>query len=78
MNDNFINIKVDREERPDVDSVYMEALQMMTGQGGWPLNMFLTPGLRSVLRRHLLPARATPRNAQLAAGSAVSGDGLEK
>ncbi|MEX1137023.1 MAG: thioredoxin domain-containing protein [Balneolales bacterium] len=43
MNKYFINIKVDREERPDLDSVYMEALQMMTGQGGWPLNVWLTP-----------------------------------
>lgn len=43
MNANFIPIKVDREERPDLDSVYMQALQMMTGQGGWPLNIFLAP-----------------------------------
>lgn len=43
MNDNFINIKVDREERPDVDEVYMAAVQALTGQGGWPLNVFLTP-----------------------------------
>ena len=43
MNANFIPVKVDREERPDLDSIYMQALQMMTGQGGWPLNIFLTP-----------------------------------
>jgi hypothetical protein len=43
MNANFIPIKVDREERPDLDSIYMQALQMMTGQGGWPLNVFLAP-----------------------------------
>jgi len=43
MNENFLPIKVDREERPDLDSIYMQALQMMTGQGGWPLNIFLTP-----------------------------------
>jgi uncharacterized protein len=43
MNDLFINIKVDREERPDIDSIYMNALQMMTGHGGWPMTMFLTP-----------------------------------
>jgi len=42
MNDQFINIKVDREERPDIDSIYMTALQAMSGQGGWPLNVFLT------------------------------------
>ncbi|MBW4633896.1 MAG: thioredoxin domain-containing protein [Iphinoe sp. HA4291-MV1] len=43
MNANFLPIKVDREERPDLDSIYMQALQMMSGQGGWPLNVFLTP-----------------------------------
>jgi uncharacterized protein YyaL (SSP411 family) len=43
MNENFLPIKVDREERPDIDSIYMQALQMLTGQGGWPLNIFLTP-----------------------------------
>lgn len=44
MNTFFLPIKVDREERPDLDSIYMQAIQMMTGQGGWPLNVFLTPG----------------------------------
>jgi uncharacterized protein len=44
LNHNYIAIKVDREERPDIDSIYMQALQMMIGQGGWPLNIFLTPG----------------------------------
>jgi uncharacterized protein YyaL (SSP411 family) len=43
MNANFINVKVDREERPDVDNLYMEALQAMTGSGGWPLHIFLLP-----------------------------------
>src|SRR4051812_1527261 len=43
MNENFVNIKVDREERPDLDQIYMTAVQMMTGQGGWPMTMFLTP-----------------------------------
>jgi uncharacterized protein YyaL (SSP411 family) len=43
MNERFVCIKVDREERPDVDAIYMEACQAMTGQGGWPLNVFLTP-----------------------------------
>ncbi|MGI8963351.1 MAG: thioredoxin domain-containing protein, partial [Thermomicrobiales bacterium] len=42
MNEHFINIKVDREERPDIDSIYMTAIQAMSGQGGWPLNVFLT------------------------------------
>jgi uncharacterized protein len=43
MNESFICVKVDREERPDVDALYMEAVQSMTGRGGWPLNVFLTP-----------------------------------
>ncbi|HET9899655.1 MAG TPA: thioredoxin domain-containing protein, partial [Actinomycetes bacterium] len=43
MNDNFVNVKVDREERPDVDAVYMEATQAMTGHGGWPMTVFCTP-----------------------------------
>ena len=42
MNDHFVNVKVDREERPDVDAVYMEAVQAMTGHGGWPMTSFLT------------------------------------
>ena len=43
MNEHFVPIKVDREERPDVDSIYMQAVQAMTGQGGWPLNVFSDP-----------------------------------
>src|SRR5438874_9479717 len=43
MNDRFVAIKLDREERPDLDAIYMEACQAMTGHGGWPLNVFLTP-----------------------------------
>jgi uncharacterized protein len=43
MNELFVNVKVDREERPDLDSLYMTAVQAMAGQGGWPLNVFLTP-----------------------------------
>src|SRR3954464_12765405 len=43
MNERFVNIKVDREERPDLDAVYMQAVQAMTGHGGWPMTMFLTP-----------------------------------
>ncbi|WP_245799281.1 thioredoxin domain-containing protein [Virgibacillus siamensis] len=43
LNEHYISIKVDREERPDIDSVYMKVCQMMTGQGGWPLSIFMTP-----------------------------------
>lgn len=46
MNEHFINIKIDREERPDLDHIYMDAVQTMTGSGGWPLNVFLTPSTR--------------------------------
>jgi uncharacterized protein YyaL (SSP411 family) len=45
MNERFINIKVDREERPDLDEIYMHAVQVMTGSGGWPMTVFLTPDL---------------------------------
>src|SRR5215217_11362 len=43
MNALFVNVKVDREERPDLDGIYMQAVQAMTGQGGWPLNVFVDP-----------------------------------
>ncbi len=46
MNEHFINVKVDREERPDLDSIYMAAVQAMTGHGGWPMSVFLTPDLQ--------------------------------
>lgn len=46
MNEHFTNIKIDREERPDIDHTLMEAVQTMTGQGGWPLNVFLTPDMK--------------------------------
>ncbi len=48
MNENYVCIKVDREERPDIDQIYMEAVQLMTGSGGWPLNCFLLPDGRPV------------------------------
>jgi uncharacterized protein YyaL (SSP411 family) len=46
MNDHFVNIKVDREERPDLDEIYMNAVTAMTGSGGWPMTVFLTPDLK--------------------------------
>jgi uncharacterized protein YyaL (SSP411 family) len=45
LNEHFVNIKVDREERPDIDRVYMTAVQLLTGRGGWPMSVFLTPAL---------------------------------
>ncbi len=46
LNDNFVSIKVDREERPDLDQIYMQAVQAMTGRGGWPMSVFLTADLK--------------------------------
>ena len=48
MNEHFINVKVDREERPDVDKVYMSFVQATTGGGGWPMSVFLTPKLKPI------------------------------
>ncbi len=57
MNDNFVNVKVDREERPDIDRIYMDAVQAMTGQGGWPMSVFLTPEARPILGGTYYPPR---------------------
>ena len=57
MNDNFINIKVDREERPDVDQIYMNAVQLMTGRGGWPLNIVALPDGRPVWGATYVPKK---------------------
>src|SRR5262249_35405878 len=46
LNESFVCIKVDREERPDLDQIYMNAVQIMTGRGGWPMSVFLTPDLK--------------------------------
>ena len=56
MNEHFVNIKVDREERPDVDQIYMEALQSMSLGGGWPLNVFLTPDAKPFYGGTYFPA----------------------
>ncbi|HVF73910.1 MAG TPA: thioredoxin domain-containing protein [Acidimicrobiales bacterium] len=58
MNELFVNIKVDREERPDVDAVYMEAVQAVTGQGGWPMTVFLTPDGRPFFGGTYFPPRS--------------------
>jgi uncharacterized protein YyaL (SSP411 family) len=58
MNDTFVNVKVDREERPDVDAVYMEAVQALTGQGGWPMTVFLTPDGRPFFGGTYFPRQA--------------------
>ncbi|HEY5890740.1 MAG TPA: thioredoxin domain-containing protein [Acidimicrobiia bacterium] len=57
MNERFVNIKVDREERPDIDSIYMEAVQAMTGQGGWPMTVWMTPDGRPFYAGTYFPNR---------------------
>lgn len=58
MNKHFINIKVDREERPDIDKIYMNALQSMTGAGGWPISIFLTPDLKPFYAATYIPPKS--------------------
>ena len=60
MNEHFINIKIDREERPDLDHIYMDAVQAMAGSGGWPLNVFLTPTKKPFYGGTYFPPRAVP------------------
>jgi uncharacterized protein YyaL (SSP411 family) len=60
MNDGFVNVKVDREERPDLDQIYMGAVQAMTGSGGWPLNVFCTPDGRPFTGGTYFPPRDLP------------------
>ena len=57
LNEHFINIKVDREQRPDVDAIYMKALQLLTGRGGWPMSVFLTPDAKPFYGGSYFPAR---------------------
>ncbi|MFH0967319.1 MAG: thioredoxin domain-containing protein [Methanobacteriota archaeon] len=58
LNRNFISIKVDREERPDIDRIYMTACQLMTGSGGWPLSLFLTPDLKPFYAATFIPRKS--------------------
>src|SRR5262249_30605678 len=57
MNANFVSTKVDREERPDVDNIYMTFVQASTGNGGWPMNVWLTPGLKPFVGGTYFPAK---------------------
>ena len=57
LNDNFVCVKVDREERPDVDAIYMLAVQLVTGRGGWPMSVFLTPDTKPFFGGTYFPAR---------------------
>jgi len=78
MNDNFVSVKVDREERPDLDAVYMDAVVALTGSGGWPMTVFLTPSGEPFFGRHVLPARAAPRPALVQAGPAGGRRGVAR
>jgi uncharacterized protein len=71
LNENFVPIKVDREERPDLDQIYMNAVQMLTGHGGWPMSVFLTPELKPFYGGTYWPprsARGMPGFDQILAG----------
>ena len=70
LNTHFIPIKIDREERPDVDAIYMNYVQATTGSGGWPLNVFVTPDLEPVFGGTYWPG---PNNSMTAVGRAVTG-----
>ena len=63
MNERFVNVKVDREERPDVDAIYMQAVQALAGRGGWPMTVFLDPDGRPFFEGHVLPQRRPPGHA---------------
>ncbi|HYS07979.1 MAG TPA: thioredoxin domain-containing protein [Myxococcales bacterium] len=64
MNERFVPVKVDREERPDVDAIYMQAVQLMTQQGGWPMSVFLTPDGKPFFAGTYFPARDGQRGAR--------------
>ena len=76
MNESFVCVKVDREERPDVDALYMEAVQGMTGQGGWPLNVFLTPEQLPFYGGTYFPPEPRHGHARLDPGAAGDRRGL--
>ena len=78
MNELFVNIKVDREERPDIDAIYMAALHRLGEQGGWPLTMFLDSRRQAVLGRNLFPKAAALRPAGLRDGAAAYRRGLSE
>jgi len=65
LNERFIPVKVDREERPDVDAIYMQAVQMLTQQGGWPMSVFLTPDRKPFFAGTYFPARDGQRGARV-------------
>ena len=69
MNEHFVCIKVDREERPDLDHIYMNAVQMLTGRGGWPMSVFLTPDLQPFYGGTYWPPTFADGNAGVRSGA---------
>ena len=78
MNERYVNIKVDREERPDLDNLYMAAVQALTGQGGWPMSVFLTPDLEPFYGGTYYPPSRLARDARLPPGAPERPAGLER
>jgi uncharacterized protein YyaL (SSP411 family) len=81
LNEHFVSIKVDREERPDVDKIYMTFVQSTTGSGGWPMSVFLTPDLKPFFGGTYFPPDARhgrPSFLQLLRQIAVALAGTEK
>ncbi len=78
LNDHFVSIKVDREERPDLDQLYMGAVQAMTGGGGWPMSVFLTPDGKPFYGGTYFPDRTAPRDAVVPAGPRGRRSGLAR
>ena len=76
MNEHFVSIKVDREERPDLDQIYMSAVQAMTGHGGWPMSVFLTPDLKPFFGGTYFPPSDSPRHGRVPARAAERAPGL--
>src|SRR5207253_2389523 len=69
LNERFVPVKVDREERPDVDAIYMQAVQMLTQHGGWPMSVFLTPEGKPFFGGTYFPARDGDRGARYGFGT---------
>ena len=78
LNSTFIPIKVDREERPDVDRIYMNYVQATTGSGGWPLNVFLTPDLEPIFGGTYWPGPSTGKNTAISTNGTTFVDVLLK
>ena len=78
MNRDFVPVKVDREERPDVDGLYMDAVVAMTGHGGWPMTVFLTPDGRPFYGGTYFPPEPQARHAELLAGAPGRLGGLQE